>query len=260
MLERKRKTLLFILAFLMILVWFRPIDEKAEEYTASGLKRALATFAAARTLNGFISVAKETSLNVQLGVGASINPGAILDPLDDLVEQFSEIMLLATLSFATQRLLIEATGALPVCLLLTILLLAWFSYCWRKRPPPSWLPKIAIALLCLRLVIPVMALSSEVVYIIFLSKEYKTVGEHFGVEDADDDGGEGIFATVKRWGAMSIDVVKNIGSLTVWAESFVKHIVRLAAVFIVQTIVFPLVFLWGVLKLYKIFSSSVSGK
>jgi hypothetical protein len=261
--ERKRKTVLFSLILVIVLVWFRPIDMVAEQYTESGLKRALATFAAARTLNAVISVIRETSLSVEMGVGASVNPGAALDPLDDLVEQFSEIMLLSTLSFATQRLLIEATKALPVCVLLTTLLLAWLIYFWRRRTPPCWLPKIAIALLCLRLVVPTMALGSELVYIVFLSGEYETSQTQISnvqLPDGADGGEEGIMAKARRWWSTGIDLVKNLGSLTIWAENLVVHIVRLAAVFIVQTVVFPLVFLWGMLRLYRVFSAAASAK
>ena len=88
-----------IVALLLVSVWFRPLDVVAEQYTESGLKRALATFAAARGMNAAISVLQ----SIQIGVGASVQLGAVLDPLDDLVEQFSALMLAATLSEEAEK-------------------------------------------------------------------------------------------------------------------------------------------------------------
>jgi hypothetical protein len=154
---RRKIAEMVILALLLAFVWLRPLDAVAERYTESGLKRTFATFAAARGMNAAISVLQSTAVNFQIGAGASIQLGAVLDPLDDLVEQFSALMLAATLSFATQRLLIEVSGAWPVSVLLTVLFAAWGLFGLRGRAPPGWLPRLALGLPCLRLAIPAVA-------------------------------------------------------------------------------------------------------
>ena len=80
---RKKMWGVLVLALLLVLVWFRPLDTVAEQYTESGLKRAFATFAAARAMNATISVLQ----SIQVGAGASIQLGAVLDPIDDLERQ-----------------------------------------------------------------------------------------------------------------------------------------------------------------------------
>ena len=56
-------------------------DDVSRQQAEQGLKRALATFAIARTLNGVISVAQGTELAVEPGgVGVIMTPGQILDP------------------------------------------------------------------------------------------------------------------------------------------------------------------------------------
>ena len=72
---RRKMWGVLILALLLALVWFRPLDTVAEQYTESGLKRAFATFAAARAMNATISVLQ----SIQIGAGASIQLGAVLD-------------------------------------------------------------------------------------------------------------------------------------------------------------------------------------
>jgi hypothetical protein len=256
----RRKLLgVLILALALVLVWLRPLDTTAEEYTEAGLKRAFATFAVARGMNAAISVLQSASVTFQIGAGASLQLGAVLDPLDDLVEQFSWLMLAATLSFATQRLLIEASGAWPVSVVLTMLLLAWGIWHLKDRTPPGWLPHLALGLLCLRLAVPVTALGSEVTYRMLLAGEYEASEAHIanaGVPDVDIQADESLAERVKRWWAQSTDIGKKIELLKASADGWVEHIVRLAAVFIVHTIVLPLLFLWAMLRFYRILSGT----
>lgn len=254
---RRRMFGAVILAVLLAIVWIRPLDALAEQYTESGLKRAFATFAAARAMNATISVLQSASINVQIGVGASLQLGAVLDPLDDLVEQFSALMLAATLSFATQRLLIEVAGAWPVSVLLTVLLLAWGAFHVRSSTPPGWLPKLALGLLCLRLAVPAVALGSEVTYQLLLKDKFEDSQAKLtsdATPDADAKVGESWMDKLKRW-AQNTDIREKIGKLKTKADGWVEHIVRLAAVFIVQTIVLPLLFLWAMLKIYGVLSA-----
>ena len=255
----RRKMLgVLIFALLLALAWSRPLDTVAEQYTESGLKRAFATFAAARAMNATISVLQSASINFQIGAGASLQLGAVLDPLDDLVEQFSAIMLAATLSFATQRLLIDVSGVWPVSVLLTVLFLAWGVFHLQNRAPPGWLPKLALGLLCLRLAVPTAALGSELTYRILLASKYEASQAQIKNTEVPDDEaqvGGSLAERVKRWLARGTDFGKKIEVLKARAEGWVEHIVRLAAVFIVQTVVLPLLFLWAMLRLYRVLSA-----
>ena len=97
-----------LLAGVVALSWSQILDTTAREATGATLKRALATLAIARGLNGVISVAQGTELAVQpVGVGVTMTVGEILDPLNDLVESFSWLALLACVSLGTQLLLAE---------------------------------------------------------------------------------------------------------------------------------------------------------
>lgn len=248
-----------LLAVALALVWTAPLDRVAQDYTESGLKRAVATFAAARAMNAVISVLQ----SFQVGVGASVQLGAALDPIDDLVEQFSTLMLAATLSFGTQRLLIEVSGALPFSILLTVVFLAWGAWRGLGRAPPGWLPRIALALLLLRFAVPLAALGSEATYRLLLATKYEDSQARIkaaGIPEAEVQAGESFADTVKRWWAQGADVGKKIAMLNAKVENWVDHLVRLAAIFIVQTIVLPLLFLWLMLRSYRLFFASSGGR
>ena len=255
--ERRKIVKLVVLALLLALVWIRPLDSVAEKYTESGLKRAFITFATARALNAAISVLQSASVNFQVGAGASLQLGAVLDPLDDLVEQFSALMLAATLSFATQRLLIEVSGALPVSILLTALFLAWAGLDLRDRSLPRWLPKLALGLLCLRLAVPVAALGSELTYRLLLANKYETSQAQIKSAELPEvavKADETLIEKINRWRTQSTDIGKKIEVLQSKVDGWAEHLVRLAAVFIVQIVVLPSLFLWAMLRLYRMLS------
>ena len=93
--------LALVLAVLIMVVcsWLAPIDAAANKQVDAGLKRALISFTTARVLNAIISVAQGTEVAVQpAGVGVIFTPGQLLDPINDLVEQFSNLMLAASVA------------------------------------------------------------------------------------------------------------------------------------------------------------------
>ena len=86
-------------------------DARAIERVRHAIFGGAFAFAMARGLNGVISVAQGTSVAIQpAGVGVMLAPGELLDPVNDLVEQFSTVMLFASASLGLQRLLIGMSG------------------------------------------------------------------------------------------------------------------------------------------------------
>lgn len=252
--SQRKWLLLAILALAVVLVWLRPLEVMAQSYVDSGLKRALVTFASARALNAVISLAQSTSVSIQVGAGVSAHPAAVLDPLDDLVEQFSTIMLVATLSFAAQHLLITLVGAWPLAAVLTLLLLVWGGFIWRERDAPAWLKKVALGFIFLIFAVPIASLASEATYRLLMANEYENAQAHIkvlspgeAVVSADED----LSQKLRRLWSQSTDIKKQVDELTTQANATVEHIIRLAALFIIQTIVLPLFFVWLMFQFYR---------
>ena len=119
------------------------VDQQAAARYEGMFQRALVTFALARTLNGVISAVQGTELALQpAGVGLTLTPGEILDPVNDLVERFSWIMLAATVSLGVQQVLLDISGSLAVKVMASIACLAVLFLVLRGRaragPVPSW--------------------------------------------------------------------------------------------------------------------------
>lgn len=247
--------------------WFAPLDAPASERVDAGLKRALASFATARALNAVISVAQGTELSAQpLGVGVNIAPGQVLDPVNDLVEQFSNLMLAASVSFGVQKMLIHIGGWWLVSLLLTLAVAARLWLHLRRQPPPAWFSGILLMLLLVRFAVPVATLGSDWLFQRFLADDYEASQRVIDVasgQTAKLDPSAGITAAdasllekMRGWLSKNVDVKARFDALKETAEQAIEHMINLIVIFLLQTVVVPMLLLWG---LYALARSAVGG-
>ena len=98
--SKSRKWLFSVLLLLVAVLSVTPfVDQRAAADYEQLFQRAFITFALARTINGVISVVQGTEVALQpAGVGVTLTPGEILDPVNDLVERFSWIMMCCWIS------------------------------------------------------------------------------------------------------------------------------------------------------------------
>lgn len=121
------RTRLFIFIGAVLLVfasWVGVIDKQATDYVDGALVQSSIAFGIARTFNAIISVAQSTQLHLSVGAGVSVAVGEVLDPLNDLIEQYSTMMKLSIGSLVIQKLLIEITSNIAFKMLFTLSALA----------------------------------------------------------------------------------------------------------------------------------------
>ena len=268
-------------ALVIILTHSKLLDSIAEEYTEAGIERALITFALSRSLNGVISVAQGTEVALSpAGVGLTFAPGQILDPINDLVERFSWVVMVSGSSLGIQRLFLEITSSVFVNVLLTVLMLLYLANTWGifkkldvQSIPWSVINKSLVLMIFVRFSVPVVALINEAVYISYLQPQFieaqaelemasvkidnvnKT--SHESVDTAED----GIINRVGEWldeSKQSLDIDKKMDSLKQAASDMSRQVINLIVVFVVQTIVFPLLFLWLLIKSARWIMRSIS--
>ncbi|WP_372826953.1 hypothetical protein [Polaromonas sp.] len=248
----------FVLAFFMLAAvacsWLAPLDAPAMQQVDAGLKRALVSFASARALNAVISVAQGTELSVQpLGVGVTLTPGQLLDPVNDLVEKFATLMLAASVAFGVQKALITMGGYWLLSLALTTVALGWIGLHLRQQVAPAWLSRALVVLLMLRFAIPVVTLGTDVLWQKFLAPDYQASQQLIDISSAQAarlappavPENQGVLDKMKGWLAENADVKARFESLKQAAEQATEHIIRLIVIFLLQTLVIPLLLLWG---------------
>lgn len=266
--------LLLMLAFFSVskLLDAFSFDTYGERYTEEGFTRSLAAFGIAKGLNGLISVVQGTEVAVEpIGVGVILTPGQILDPVNDLVERFSWVMLLCTTSLGIQSILLKIFSSLYFSFAVTATLLLLVLFIWKYQTSSlevkNSLYRFATFLIILRFFIPVMAISSDALYKAFLEPTYIESTQQLEQSNAaiaelsNDNKQLDNEETDMSWLELlnnsidsaidSIDVDKYYEQLKVEADNLTSHIIDLIVVFTIQTILFPLIFIWLSMKLIK---------
>jgi hypothetical protein len=222
-----------------------------------GLKKALATYATARLLHGAVSVLQGTQINAEpAGVGATFSPGQVLAPAAEMLKQFSDVMLVVCVAFAIQKALIAFGGHAAVALALTVVTVGWLWAAIGERRPPAWLTKVFLLLLMVQFSMPLTLLGSDQIFQRFLADDYHQSQQNIdlGAREAAgtrepvtvDTKDRSVYERLKDWYEnKSIGAVAQYHSIKQIAANATEHIVKLIAVFVLQTIFLPLLLLWA---------------
>ena len=263
----KNTSISCFIVLIIYLSYSNLLDSVAENYTEAGIERSLITFALSRSLNGVISVAQGTEVALSpAGVGLTFTPGQILDPVNDLIERFSWVVMVSGASLGIQRLFLEITSSIFVNVVLSFLAILYLLNVWGslakfnvKFIPVSLVNKSLVLLIFIRFSVPVIALLNEGLYLSYLQPQYseaqsqlqnasvqiKQINESSRKSaDVDDDS---LLNQVEQWmdrTKQSLDIENQMNSLKQAASDMSHQVVNLIVVFVVQTIIFPLLFLW----------------
>lgn len=259
---------------LLFLAQSKVMDDYGVEHTENGLRRALVTFGISRGLNGVISVVQGTEVAIEpVGVGMTFTPGQILDPVNDLIERFSTVVLMSGTAFGVQRVFLDIVAsntfsiAMSVIAILALLLLwsgAGVGHTWRNA-----LFKLATIVLIVRFSVPLIAISSEQFYTTFLEPQFTESSAQLvsttdqlqelqassTVEDTSaNDSEKSFYESAKEFvqsASRTFDVQRHIQEFKDASEEISEHAIRLIVIFVFQTIILPLGFLWLLLRLLR---------
>ena len=265
---RTRVVLTILLACVVVLGQQRVLDSLAERPIDASFSRALATYAVIRGLNAVISVAQGTEVDVApAGVGVTFTPGEVLDPVNDLIERFSWIVLAASTSLGAQKVLVQI-GATPAALVATLIAVASLvALLWWKdlipRAARLTIYRLSVFLLLLRFAVPVIVVANEAVYSAFLVSQYDSASAALNearnqVEALQQAENSEVALEepnlLNRFGqfvnrtSQSLNVNERMAEYESRLADASESIINLIVVFVLQTIVFPLLFLWIALR------------
>jgi len=275
----------FLLTLICLLVLYfahqGSIDNHAESYTEQGLNRTLVTFAVSRSLNGVISVAQGTEVAVSpAGIGLNFAPGQILDPINDLIERFSWIVLASGTSLGIQRLLLEITSSTGVTWLLSALLILVLITVWLPKTLTaeyagsiSLLGKAVLLIVFLRFSIPLIAIANEQLYLNFSVQKYEqaqeslessaitlqNINEDPPASSIPDDKSSldnaGFISSIETWfdeSDKSFDFEEQVEALKGEADTISQQVINMIVVFVTQTFLLPLFFLWLLVRVARL--------
>jgi hypothetical protein len=265
-----------IVALVAVLLgaWVFKPDTFAQQQTQVGLNRALATFATARALHAALSVAQGTQIAVEPGgVGAVFAPGQALKPVTEMLEQFSTLMLGACIALGVQLLLLKIGAHVAVSVAVSVAVAVWVLLRWREGAGSlsrgsRRLAPVVVFLLLVRFAVPLTAMGNEAVFRIFLQDEYTQAKDRIEVPDSTAKASPagapgGVWNSMKDWferGKVTVEQAGNsIGQMQETAARAIDHLLRLLAVFVLQVLVLPLLFLWALWRGLKALTGPASG-
>jgi len=250
------------------------LETNADRRLTATLERALVTAAIARGLNGVISVAQGTEIAIQpIGIGITITAGQILDPLNDLVERFSWLALVASASLGTQLLLTEIATEPAISLVLTgagllYLVVLW----WPRHLPVTALVVRAMALvLFARFLFTVVALTvgwvdgwvletrqqSAMTELTATRDEIAALQEESPAVEDSESSIRAQFESLIDGSRQLLDLESQLDTLQERAESAISHLLELTVLFLVQTLLVPIGAFWLSLAAFRWFWSRV---
>ena len=262
----RRAWLVLLAAALLAAAWTPWLDTEARGQTQAGLTRALTTFAGARALGAVLSVAEGTALSLEpLGIGVTLAPGQALRPINELVDKFADVMLVASVAFGVQLLLLQIGGHAAVSAALTVALLAWLVLAWRGGTGGGragrWMQPLLLLVLLVRFAVPAGALANEAIYRTFLHQEYDAAYASLQASTSQVSGqlaqqqpppGEGgVLDRLRALQGKFEEIQAGYKRLLEQAGQWSDRIVRLIAIFVLQTVLLPLLFLWAAWRLAR---------
>lgn len=266
---KMHRHLLIVILLLVATVfsWVSGLDGKAGELIDHSLKRALISFATARTLNAAISVAQETQLSLQpMGVGLTLAPGQALDAVNDLIEQFSDLMLVASVALGIQKVLLGMGSFWVFSGVLTVVALAWAILAMLDRRPPKWLSQVLVISLILRFSIPLTVIGTDWVFQQFLANSYAESQQQIRLAsdqaaafkareaapaapapEAKAGWWQGLTDSIDNslsQAKKSLDLQARFQKLQQQAEQWAVGVINLIVIFLLEVLLIPIVLLW----------------
>ena len=271
--DKKRKVIVALVVALTIasalFAQFHIADDAAQGHVDSAFKRALVAFALARGLNGVISVAQGTEVAFQpAGVGINFTPGEVLDPINDLVERFSWIMMLASSSLGIQKILLSMSAwqGLLIAVGLCAAAVTATYFVQALAPFKRIAGRLFILLIALRFMMPAISIANNWVYEVFLEADYQEASQQLDESrnaigeintlmiPSDTEAPSGIIDRARQAynnALDQVDIEKRLDEYRVAAENISESAIRLIVVFLMQTVVFPLLFLFIVVQVVR---------
>ena len=220
------------------------IDSNTDSYFRSTMAKAASAYGICRIVNASVSVVKESHLQIEPGgFGVSLAIGQVLDPLDDLAERASDVLVTSIASLGIQQISYEISVALapPIIggLLIILLILSQIKH-RRARSVSSLMSRIIVVFVVARLCLPFSALVSGYLQDRFFNPQIAEAKAAISLSSPDPE----ILKT--EFSSTVATMTKNMGQIV---ENLLKLSWLYAGIFFVQVILLPILMFWGLVKI-----------
>lgn len=270
--------LLFILMMLSFfsgldVILEKTIDKSGEKYINDTLNKAIYTYGIARVANGIISVIQSTEVNAApAGIGMTFGVGEGLDPVNDIIERFSVVMLISTSSLGVQKVLMEIGTWLGFKILLSLSMLILLTGIWVPQIKRLDLVRLGLNIglfaIVIRCCIPTIGAIGNLVDDLFLAHQYESSTQSLTRLNEEiqntklissdsvrpDDENSGYLEKLKSIyssGKIVSTINDKLATIKDKLTDFIPLLIDLIAIFIIQTILLPIFVIWMLKKILE---------
>ena len=244
-------------------------DAPAENYFKDSITKAGVSYGVSRVINATVSVIKESSVELEpAGIGMSLAVGQIVDPINDMVERLSNVLVMSIASLGVQELVYEISiSIVPQILAFVLLLLT--SLLWFQNKRAIKLQRVLVHVLVIaaiaRFCLPVSSMVNEFLQEAFFEEKIIAANEKLTtstadlnrIKDIDVPQVDGIMGTIGNSAAYikdkSIDFKNTIQTIIENKAVIVENLLRLTflylGIFIIQVLALPLLVFWFLMKI-----------
>ncbi len=236
------------------------LDKKADTYFTESISKAGIAYATCRLINGSVSIIQNSNLSLEpAGVGVSLALGQILDPLDDMTERLSDVLVTAIVALGAQKLVHEISMEIaPVIIavfLVILSILIWFNN-QRIKSFQRVTIKIIFIVMILRFCLPISSILNDYLYAHFFEAKITHAKQELSLATVDLDRMktfslpeiDGLLGTIKNSASLVIDksialkdalacIKKNLNNII---SNLILLTTLYVGIFIIQVLILPL--------------------
>lgn len=260
---------------LALALWLMPgrelpgIDSQADAYFENAITLAGLSYATCRIVNATVSVIGDSQVQLNpAGIGVSLAAGKVLDPIDDMTERLSNVLVTAIVSLGIQKLGYEIGVSIAPDILAAVLL----AYAvigllpWAGANRWQWiLMRVSALVLVARFLLPITSSVNDFLMANYFTAEIEETTAALAVytggfeelqkiEFPEYDGFLGTIensAIIVKQRALNLSdalssMAQNLGAII---DNLLTLTWLFAAIFIIQVILLPLGVLWLMVKL-----------
>jgi len=239
-----------------------------DTYFREAITKAGVAYATCRVINASVSIIKDSSLQLEpAGVGISLAVGQALDPIDDMTERLSDVLVTAITSLGVQKLAYEISVSF-VPRMLSIFLFALSILLWFENERLTSLQKtitrFIVLLIIARFCLPISSVADEYLQEHFFADQISGANERLAVGSAELDKlkdlslpeTDGVLGTIENSASFLkqkttefrnafVATVTNTGDII---ENLLKLTYLYVGIFLIQVVILPLLSFWFLVK------------
>lgn len=245
------------------------LDSTADSFFRDSISKAGASYGVCRVINATVSIIKESSVELEpAGIGMSLAVGQAVDPINDMVERLSDVLVMSITSLGVQKLTYE------ICLTLAPPVFAFFLFVFSlltlfEGDTISKLQRLFLSVLIIisiaRFCLPLSSMANQFLQDHFFEQNIAEANSELarGIADLDKlkdvslPQYDGLIETIENSASYlkqkSIDfknaIAVTIENRDIIVENLLKLTFLYVAIFIVQVLVLPLLIFWFLMKM-----------